>query len=156
MHTAGWQRLWRQHAHITTPLRRRGLECDLEWGLSAHYVQVSLSDGSYLIISPPQEPPSLRSPGDPEGWSVTRQHPDVPELFEVIYDSAPAEDPGAPERPEARHGGSAPHLIQAIEERLTQLGLLSAAPSPPPAARPATSLPHRAAAPSPAQPRHTR
>ncbi|BDH07209.1 hypothetical protein [Streptomyces seoulensis] len=129
MHTDWWQRLWRQHAHITTPLRQHGLECDIELGLSAHYVQVSLSDGSYLIISPPQEPPSRRPPGDPEGWIVTRQHPDN-DLFEVIYDSVPSSDPGAPERPEARHGGSATHLIDAIEQRLTQLRLLPVAPTP--------------------------
>lgn len=82
--TAWWQELWRRHAHITTPLRRRGLECDIEFGLSAHMVRGSLPDGSHLIISPPQEPPSSRPPGDPEGWSVTRQHPDTHGEFELI------------------------------------------------------------------------
>ncbi|MER6500155.1 hypothetical protein ABT218_12370 [Streptomyces sp. NPDC001455] len=130
VHTAWWQELWRRHAHITTPLRQRGLECDIEFGLSAYIVHVSLPDDSYLIISPPQEPPSICPPGDPEGWIVTRQHPDDQALFEVIYNSAPSTDPGAPQRPEARHGSSAPHLIQAIDQRLTQLRLLPAPPSP--------------------------
>jgi hypothetical protein len=109
-----------------TPLRQRGLECDIEFGLSAYIVHVSLPDNSYLIISPPQEPPSDQPPGDPEGWIVTREHPEDHTLFEVIYDSAPATGPGCPERPEARHGGSATHLIEALDQRLTQLGLLPA------------------------------
>src|SRR5690606_41364010 len=67
---------------------------------------------------------SERPPGDPEGWIATREHPDDQTLFEVIYDSAPSNDPGAPQRPEARHGGSAQPLIEAIDHRLAQLGLL--------------------------------
>ncbi|WP_433453720.1 hypothetical protein ACQPXS_36240 [Streptomyces sp. CA-142005] len=122
--TPWWQELWRRHAHITTPLRARGLQCDIEFGLSAYIVRVSLPDDSYLIIGPPQEPSSERPPGDPEGWIATREHPDDPSLFEVLYDSAPSDDPGAPQRPEARHGGSAQPLIEAINHRLAQLGLL--------------------------------
>ncbi|NGO42901.1 hypothetical protein G6048_12230 [Streptomyces sp. YC419] len=129
MDTAWWQELWRRHAHITTPLRQRGLECDIEFGLSAYLVRVSLPDDSYLIIGPPQEPSCDRPPGDPQGWIVTRQHPDEQALFEVIYDSAPSADPGAPKRPEARHGGNATPLIEAIDQRLIQLGLLPAVSS---------------------------
>ncbi|MFD6434507.1 hypothetical protein [Streptomyces venezuelae] len=138
--TAWWQELWRRHAHITTPLRERGLECDIEFGLSAYIVRVSLPDGSYLIISPPQEPSSDHPPGNPEGWIATREHPDDETLFEVIYDSAPSTDSAAPQRPEARHGGSVQPLVEAIDHRLNQLGLLpSTAPAPggtPPAGRP--------------------
>ncbi|MCX4766031.1 hypothetical protein OG562_34670 [Streptomyces sp. NBC_01275] len=119
-----WQELWRRHAHITTPLRARGLPCDIEFGLSAYIVRVSLPDDNYLIISPPQEPSSERPPGDPEGWIATREHPDDQTLFEVLYDSAPSDAPGARRRPEARHGGSAQSLIEAIDHRLAQLGLL--------------------------------
>ncbi|MGW9400773.1 hypothetical protein [Streptomyces sp. NPDC055642] len=122
---AWWQELWRRHAHITTPLRARGLECDIEFGLSAYVVRVSLPDDSYLVISPPQEPSSERPPGDPEGWIVTREHPDNQALFEVVYDSAPTEDTGTRQRREAPHSGSAPPMIEAIEHRLAQLGLLS-------------------------------
>ncbi|MFF8481980.1 hypothetical protein [Streptomyces antibioticus] len=119
-----WQELWRRHEHITTPLRARGLQCDIEFGLSAYIVRVSLPDDSYLIISPPQEPASERPPGDPEGWIATREHPDDQTLFEVLYDSAPSDGPGARQRPEARHGGNAQPLIEAIDNRLTQIGLL--------------------------------
>ncbi|MCZ4103455.1 hypothetical protein [Streptomyces sp. H39-C1] len=129
VHTAWWQELWRRHAHITTPLRQRGLPCDIEFGLSAYIVHVSLPDESYLIIGPPQEPPSERLPGDPEGWIVTRQSDDDHGLFELLYDSSPSADPGAPERPEARHGGSATQVIEAIDQRLDQVGLLTASPS---------------------------
>ncbi|MET8714856.1 hypothetical protein ABZV52_17020 [Streptomyces sp. NPDC004735] len=91
------QELWRRHAHITTPLRERGLECDIEFGLSAYIVRVSLPDDSYLIIGPPQEPPSERPPGDPEGWIVTRErNSDRSSYFERIYDSAPPHTPIAP------------------------------------------------------------
>ncbi|MBT2527533.1 hypothetical protein J7E91_19415 [Streptomyces sp. ISL-99] len=124
VNTPWWQELWSRHAHITTPLRARGLQCDIEFGLSAYIVRVPLPDDSYLIIGPPQEPSSERPPGDPEGWIATREHPDDQALFEVLYDSAPSGDPGVPQRPEARHGGSAQPLIEALDHRLAQLGLL--------------------------------
>ncbi|MER5346773.1 hypothetical protein ABT030_42115 [Streptomyces mirabilis] len=141
VNTPWWQELWRRHAHVITPLRARGLQCDIEFGLSAYIVRVPLPDDSYLIISPPQEPSSERPPGDPEGWIATRQHPDDQTLFEVLYDSAPSDDPGTPQRPEARHGGSAQPLIEAIDHRLAQLGLL-----------PHPVLPHESPHVHPAQP----
>ncbi|MFI5751097.1 hypothetical protein ACIBBE_35505 [Streptomyces sp. NPDC051644] len=124
VNTPWWQELWRRHAHITTPLRARGLQCDIEFGLSAYIVRVPLPDDSYLIIGPPQEPSSERPPGDPEGWIATREHPDDQALFEVLYDSAPSGDADVPQRAEARHGGSAQPLIEALDHRLAQLGLL--------------------------------
>lgn len=141
VHTPWWQELWRRHAHVITPLRARGLQCDIEFGLSTYNVRVSLPDDSYLVISPPHEPSSERPPGDPEGWIATREHPDDQTLFEVIYDSASSDDPGAPQRPEARHGGSAQPLIEAIDHRLAQLGLL-----------PHPALPHESPHVPPAQP----
>ncbi|MEV5935293.1 hypothetical protein AB0L56_21885 [Streptomyces sp. NPDC052079] len=154
VHTTWWQELWRRHAHVITPLRARGLQCDIEFGLNTYNVRVSLPDDSYLIISPPQEPSSERPPGDPEGWIATREHPDDQTLFEVVYDSAPTNDPGAHQRPEVHHGGSAPPLIEAIDHRLAQLGLLPhpafphesphvhpARPTPPPEARDAPGTP---------------
>ncbi|WP_435285424.1 hypothetical protein [Streptomyces bacillaris] len=125
VNTSWWQELWRRHAHVTTPLRQRGLSCDIEFGLSAYIVRIPLPDDSYLIIGPPQEPVSDRPPGDPEGWIATREHPIDQSVFEVVYDSSPSDDPGAPQQPEARHGGSAEPLIAAIDHRLAELGLLS-------------------------------
>ncbi|MGV9967669.1 hypothetical protein ACWDU3_27585 [Streptomyces olivaceus] len=138
--TPWWQELWRRHAHVTTPLRERGLVCDIEFGISTYIVRVTLPDDSCLIISPPQEPPSQRRPGDPEGWIATREDPDDATVFEVVYDSAPSADPGTTPRPEARHGGSAGPLMEAIDHRLTQLGLLPA-PAPSPSPRPAPAQP---------------
>ncbi|MFG2564656.1 hypothetical protein ACGFR6_04360 [Streptomyces sp. NPDC048567] len=126
VNTPWWQELWRRHAHITTPLRARGLTCDIEFGLSAYIVRVPLPDNTVLIIGPPQEPATERPPGDPEGWVATREHPIDPSRFEVVYDSSPSDDPSAHQRPEARHGGSAEPLIEAIDHRLAQLGLLPA------------------------------
>ncbi|WP_247223031.1 hypothetical protein [Streptomyces scabiei] len=51
-------------------------------------------------------------------------------MFEVLYDSVPSDEPGAPDRPETRHGGSAQPLVEAIEHRLDQLGLLPTPSSP--------------------------
>ncbi|MFJ9216520.1 hypothetical protein ACIRJL_10335 [Streptomyces sp. NPDC102383] len=125
VNTPWWQELWRRHEHITTPLRQRGLECDIEFGLSTHIVRVSLPDGSYLIIGPPQESASDRPPGYPESWIATREHPDDQMQFEVVYDSTPTTSaPGVPQRPETLHSGSAQPLIEAIDGRLDQLGLL--------------------------------
>ncbi|MEV7393421.1 hypothetical protein [Streptomyces sp. NPDC091215] len=164
VNTPWWQELWRRHAHITTPLRERGLECDIEFGLSAYIVRVTLPDNSYLIISPPQEPPSKHPPGDPEGWIVTREHPDDQSIFEVVYDSTPSDDPGASQRPEARHGGSTQPLVEAIDHRLGRLGLLPHPASPtavglgpqhstgmPPAPEPGISAPAHS---TPRPPRH--
>ncbi|MEK8142327.1 hypothetical protein NKH18_07005 [Streptomyces sp. M10(2022)] len=71
------------------PLRQRGLECTVECGLSDYIVHASLPDGSSLIISPPQEPPTDHPPGHPASWLVTRGHPDDSTVHEVIYDSEP-------------------------------------------------------------------
>lgn len=113
---AGASKREHQYSHLTTPLRQRGLSCTVEYGLSDYIVRAELPNGSALIISPPQEPPTNHPPGYPENWLVTRGHPDDSTLHEVIYDSEP-------EGPHARHGGSIPRLLAAIDTRLDQLGL---------------------------------
>lgn len=105
-----------EYSYLTTPLRQRGVACTVEYGLSDYIVHAELPDGSALIISPPQEPPIDHPPGYPESWLVTRGHPDDSTLHEVIYDSEP-------DGPHARHGGSVPRLLAAIDARLDQLGL---------------------------------
>lgn len=118
------------YGHLTALLRQRGLECIVEYGLSDYIVHAELPDGSALIISPPQEPPTDHLPGHPESWLVTRGHPDDSAVHEVIYDSEP-------DGPHARHGGSIPSLLAAIDARLDQLGV------PP---RPASASPRVSAA----------
>ncbi|MFI5801113.1 hypothetical protein [Streptomyces sp. NPDC051677] len=105
-----------RYNHLTQPLQQRGLACTVEYGLSDYIVHAELPDDSYLIISPPQEPPTDHPPGHPESWLVTRGHPDDSTLHEVIYDSEP-------DGPHAWYGGSIPRLLTAIVGRLDQLGL---------------------------------
>ncbi|MFE6719390.1 hypothetical protein ACFVDU_17645 [Streptomyces albidoflavus] len=103
------------HASLAAPLRQRGLECTVEYGLSDYIVHADLPDGSSLVISPPQEPASERPEG-PESWIATRQRSAGLEEFEVLYDSGH-------DGPHARYGGSIPYLLAAIDERLDDLGV---------------------------------
>ncbi len=125
---AWWRQLWRRHERITTPLRERGLKCDIEYGLSAYMVRVALPDGGFLIISPPQETGDDRPAGDPEGWIVTH-HQNDQTRYELIYDSTPR-DSAAPERPESRNGGSAWRMVEVIDRHLRERGLLPAPATP--------------------------
>lgn len=102
-------------AALCSMLGQRGLECTVEYGLSDYIVHAELPDGSSLIISPPQEPPSAH-PESPESWMVTRHRSAGPAVYEVIYDSEP-------DGPHARHGGSVPDLLAAVDARLDQLGV---------------------------------
>ncbi|MFD4344030.1 hypothetical protein ACFWQ6_03920 [Streptomyces coelicoflavus] len=102
-------------AAFRSMLGQRGLECTVEYGLSDYIVYAELPDGSSLIISPPQEPPS-EHPESPESWMVTRHRSAEPAVYEVIYDSEP-------DGPHALHGGSVPDLLSAVDARLDQLGV---------------------------------
>ncbi|MFD5327939.1 hypothetical protein [Streptomyces sp. NPDC127092] len=103
------------YGFLTAPLRQRGLEVTVEYGLSNYIVHAALPDGSSLIISPPQEPPS-EEPEFPESWTAIRHRDTGPSVYEEIYDS----EPGGPD---ARYGGSVPSLLAAIDTRLDQLGV---------------------------------
>ncbi|MEU8744950.1 hypothetical protein OH540_07435 [Streptomyces sp. BPPL-273] len=105
----------RLQAALCYALGQRGLEGTVEYGLSDYIVHAELPDGSSLIISPPQEPPS-EHPETPESWIVTRHRSAEPAVYEVIYDSEP-------DGPHARHGGSVPDLLFAVDARLDQLGV---------------------------------
>ncbi|MEU9319576.1 hypothetical protein [Streptomyces sp. NPDC048295] len=102
-----------RYAALTAALRQRGLECTAEYGLSDYIVHAELPDGSSLIISPPQEPPS-EHPESPESWTVTRHPSAEPAVYEVVYDSEP-------DGPDARHSGSVPHLLTAVDAYLDRL-----------------------------------
>ncbi|MCV2458234.1 hypothetical protein OEB94_02895 [Streptomyces sp. ICN988] len=104
-----------RYAALIAALRQRGLECTVEYGLSDYIVQAELPDGSSLIISPPQEPPSEHREA-PESWMVTRHRPAEPEVYEMVYDSEP-------DGPDAQHRGSVPNLLGAIDTRLDELGV---------------------------------
>ncbi|MFI1592284.1 hypothetical protein ACH4WW_30760 [Streptomyces halstedii] len=104
-----------RYATLTAALRQRGLKCTVEYGLSDYIVHAELPDGSSLIISPPQEPAS-ENPEIPESWMATRHRSAEPAVYEVIYDSEP-------DGPDARHGGSVPDLLSAVDARLDRLGV---------------------------------
>ncbi|MFD4337892.1 hypothetical protein ACFWPP_11970 [Streptomyces anulatus] len=105
-----------KYGDLTTPLRQRGLECTVEFGLSDYIVHAELPDGSSLIISPPQETSFEHSElGEPPAsWTVTRHRSVEPAVYEVVYDS----EPGGPD---ARHGGNVQTLLAAVDERLDRL-----------------------------------
>lgn len=104
------------YAHLTTPLRQRGLQCTVEYGLSDYIVCAELPDHSTLIISPPQEPSADHPPGHPDSWLVTRSHPYNAAVHSVVYNS----EPGGPH---AQHQGDVPPLLAAIDTFLDQLGI---------------------------------
>ncbi|MEU0447532.1 hypothetical protein [Streptomyces tendae] len=104
-----------RYAVLTAALRQRGLECTVEYGLSDYIVHAELPDGSSLIISPPQEPPSEHREA-PESWMVTRHRSAEPEVYELVYDSEP-------DGPDAQHRGSVSSLLAAVDTRLGQLGV---------------------------------
>lgn len=104
----------RRYADIIDPLERRGLECVVDFGLSEYIVHVLLPGGSHLTISPPQERDESHEPEVPDGWLVTRNHPDTNELFEVVYDS----EPGGPH---VANAGSVPALLAAVSAYLDRL-----------------------------------
>ncbi|QPP05179.1 HAD family hydrolase [Streptomyces bathyalis] len=119
--TTWWRTLWHRHAHVTIPLRRRGLVCDVEFGNNDYLIHARLPGNGVLIIGPQEDPPNL-TPGRPEGWLVTLEHPD--QIQDVVYDSRPG-------GPHQRHGPDIAPLLQAIDVRLTNLGLLSNPPRTP-------------------------
>lgn len=106
-----------RYAFLTGPLRQRGLDCTVEYGLSDYTVHAELPDGSTLIISPPQEPAS-EHPEAPESWMAARHRSAEPAVFEVIYDSGPG---GL----HAQYGGSVPDLVATVDARLDKLGVPS-------------------------------
>ncbi|MFJ4184221.1 hypothetical protein [Kitasatospora sp. NPDC089509] len=110
----------RRYAHVTRPLAQRGLEIRVDFGADDYVVVARLNDGTCLRISPPPEYEfgSHEVPGFPQAWLVTRDHPDNPELFEVVYDSGPK---GA----DASHGGDVPALLAAVDEHLDGLAVAS-------------------------------
>lgn len=104
------------YAHLTTPLRHRGLVCTVEYGLSDYIVCAELPDRSTMIISPPQEPPTDHPPGHADSWLVTRSHPYDAAVHSVVYNS----EPGGPH---AQHQGDVPPLLAAVDTLLDELGV---------------------------------
>ncbi|MGM0351804.1 hypothetical protein [Streptomyces sp. ECR3] len=103
------------YRHLTDPLTERGLHCTVEYGLSDWIARAELPDGSYLVISPPQEPTTQHPPGHPDSWFVTHNR-DNPPMQQVIYNSHP-------DGLDAAHRGSASRLLHALDDYLDDLGI---------------------------------
>ncbi|MFG2996582.1 hypothetical protein [Streptomyces sp. NPDC048340] len=98
-----WLRAWARFENVTTPLRERGLACDVDHGLDDWliYARPAGHDSAFLI-------------GSDGGWLVTHQAPaDAPSSLTVVYDSRTEPDV-AP----AQH---VPSLLAAIDVHLAQL-----------------------------------
>ncbi|MBZ3916721.1 hypothetical protein [Streptomyces acidiscabies] len=98
---------------VTGPLTARGLTCTVEYGLSDWIVHAELPDHSYLIISPPQEPPGHHPAGRPDAWTASWNR-DTPPAHRLLYDSTPGG------LDEAQHGRLLP-LLHALDTHLDRL-----------------------------------
>lgn len=110
---AEWQAHWKRFTHLTTPLRARGLMCDVDFGLHSHTVYAFLSDGTYLTISHDLH---AEGPETANGWLVTRERED-PNHVEVLYDSIPEQN-GIQSGRDARHGSDLTALFSALDAYL--------------------------------------
>ncbi|MFD7737660.1 hypothetical protein [Streptomyces sp. MJM8645] len=108
----------RRYAHVTRPLAQRGLETGVGFGADDYVAVARLPDETFLSISPPPESARPEVPGFPDAWLVTRDHPDNPQLFEVLYDSRP-------DGPDAPNGGNVPELLASVDKHLDGLGVPS-------------------------------
>ncbi|MFF5491340.1 hypothetical protein [Streptomyces virginiae] len=72
-----WQRAWARFAHVTTPLRERGLICDVQYGLD-----------DWLVYAWPPGHDSVVLIGARGGWLATHEAPAEDRTsMTVLYDS---------------------------------------------------------------------
>ncbi|MEU5833017.1 hypothetical protein ABZ820_04905 [Streptomyces diacarni] len=109
-----WIRQWERFSHLTTPLRRRGLVCDIEDG-AEWTVHAQLPDASHLLISGPT---SLPHPDEahPPGWLVTHQSPEDGVLYGVPYDSCPGQ-------PHEKFGPDLEPMLDRIDRYCQEIGI---------------------------------
>ncbi|WP_374777026.1 hypothetical protein OG756_33960 [Streptomyces sp. NBC_01310] len=105
-----WQRIWANYTFLTTPLRERGLVCDVGQGLNSTLIYAyPPGHDSVLIIGP-----------EDGGWLVTHQAPAEDWTdFAAVYDSRGDSTP--PAGPDARHGRLVEPLLTVIDAFLAQL-----------------------------------
>jgi hypothetical protein len=117
-----WQNLWDRYTPITTPLRRRGIECDLAWTDDQYDVFAYLPDDTYFVISPGFGD----APGShavPTGWLVVHRYEEDVCAATLVYDSRPG---GAQER----HGAQLDPLLAAIDTHRAEGGRRTNPPVP--------------------------
>ncbi|MCY0928220.1 hypothetical protein OTB20_18865 [Streptomyces sp. H27-H1] len=112
-----WQQVWANYAYLITPLRERGMVCDVQQGLQ-YWLVYAYPPGhdSVLIIGP-----------EDSGWLVTHQAPAEDWTdFAVVYDSRAGSTP--PAGPDAGHGREIGPLLAAVDARVARLPRVPAAP----------------------------
>ncbi|MEV6730716.1 hypothetical protein [Streptomyces sp. NPDC051364] len=79
-----WQRAWARFAHVTTPLRERGLVCDVQYGLD-----------DWIVYAWPPGHNSVVLIGRQGGWLATHQAPaESWTSMTVLYDTTASSGPG--------------------------------------------------------------
>ncbi|MCX5303153.1 hypothetical protein OG304_06760 [Streptomyces sp. NBC_00160] len=118
---------------MTTPLRERGLTCDVDYGLD-----------DWIVYAWPPDHDAVFIIGSDDGWLVTYEAPaEDRSSITVLYDSRPQPDPDA-----STHIA---HLITAVESHLTHLPRRSPPkrPASQPMATKTTQLSHSPVKPTP-------
>lgn len=98
-----WLRAWARFEHVTTPLRERGLTCDVDYGLN-----------DWLVYAWPPEHDAVFIIGSDDGWLVTYETPaEDRSSITVLYDSRPQSD--------ASTRTHVDHLLTAVDAHLAQV-----------------------------------
>lgn len=106
-----WQRAWARFGHVTTPLRERGLSCDVQYGLDDWIVYAWLPGHDSVVLV-----------GRQNGWLATHQTPaESPTSMSVLYDTtvSPGPDDFADVEP----------LLSAVDALLARLARAQSPPA---------------------------
>ncbi|WP_327303647.1 hypothetical protein OG730_08515 [Streptomyces sp. NBC_01298] len=131
-----WQQAWANMVFLTTPLRERGMVCDVQQGLQYGLVYAYPPGHDSVFIIGPED----------SGWLVTHQAPAEDWTdFSVVYDSRAGSTP--PASPDAAHGHQLTPLLAAVDAHVARR-------LRPPAA-PISAVPRQVGPPA-SRPTHTR
>ncbi|MER5765650.1 hypothetical protein [Streptomyces sp. NPDC002082] len=112
-----WQRAWANNTYLTTPLRERGMVCDVQQGLQYGLVYAYPPGHDSVFIIGPED----------SGWLVTHQAPAEDwSDFSVVYDSRAGSTP--PAGPDAEHGHQLAPLLAAVDAHVARRLRAPAAP----------------------------
>ncbi|WP_405496239.1 hypothetical protein [Streptomyces sp. NBC_00096] len=114
-----WQRAWAEFELLTTPLRERGLVCDIAEGHTSKLVYAYPPGHDSVFIIGPED----------GGWLVTHQAPAEDwSDFSVVYDSRAGSTP--PAGSEAEHDHQLTPLLAAVDAYVSRRLRVPAVPTP--------------------------